>query len=453
MTRIPLADIASVVGCVAVLLLFQELPRADRFAAAMPLLAGVVLVLGMSAGHLARWVGMPRLTGWLVAGVAVNPALPALLHSATDWSPPLLVRAEHASSLGLVNALAIAVIALMGGMEVRVAAVRAAWRAISATALMLFAGVVSAVAATVLLLEPAFLTTAIADGHPGWVVAMLVGVLVAAASPTVVVSVLRETGARGPLSTMILGTTMLLDTMILTAFAVLATVLDSGSGSLLGVGIGVAWSIVLSLALGLAIGIGLARYSERTDHHLTWLLLGLAACTAVAAPVLHLEPLFILLAAGFACTNIGRFSRIGHARIDAALARIGQPLLIAFFVATGMNLHLEALTAVAGTALLLTVVRTVSTWAAATFAGRIAGVPQPHRGIAWLGLLAKAGMTLALAQMTATRFPGWGDALATMIVALVALHELFAPLTLAWVLQRVGESGRRHARAPAGGAH
>ena len=57
-------------------------------------------------------------------------------------------------------------------------------------------------------------------------------------------------------------------------------------------------------------------------------------------------------------------------------------------------------------------------------------------------MVSQAGVTLALAQIVRVRYPGWGDILATFIVAMVTLHELWVPVALSWALRREGEVGR-----------
>jgi hypothetical protein len=47
----------------------------------------------------------------------------------------------------------------------------------------------------------------------------------------------------------------------------------------------------------------------------------------------------------------------------------------------------------------------------------------------------QAGVTLAFASLIATHHPGWGSALASVLVALVTVHELWCPLVLARALR------------------
>ena len=56
-----------------------------------------------------------------------------------------------------------------------------------------------------------------------------------------------------------------------------------------------------------------------------------------------------------------------------------------------------------------------------------------------MGLISQAGVTLGLATIVATEFPGWGAQVRTLIVALTGLHILIGPILLKAALQRAGE--------------
>ena len=98
------------------LIMLQPSLHADT-AVNMLLLPGLVLIIGVFAGRLAVHCRLPRLTGYLLSGVALGPLTG-------------VVSLQHASDLTLINELAIGVIALMAGAEIRLAWLRARARSI-----------------------------------------------------------------------------------------------------------------------------------------------------------------------------------------------------------------------------------------------------------------------------------------------------------------------------------
>lgn len=85
--------------------------RADSGTPVM-LAAGALLLCGLFAGKVAKGLGLPRLTGYLLVGVAVGPY-------ALGFIPNAGVK-----GLELVKGLAVSLIALVAGTELRLGLIR-----------------------------------------------------------------------------------------------------------------------------------------------------------------------------------------------------------------------------------------------------------------------------------------------------------------------------------------
>jgi Kef-type K+ transport system membrane component KefB len=442
---------------------YPLLPFSGSTTATQLFLVGIVLILGIFAGHFASRLALPRITGCILVGCLVSPSLPEMLRGFELFHGaelPVLIAKEQAGSLKLINDLAIGLIALMAGAEIRVGWLRARLKTILGITTLELLLVPAVITGVVLsggsipgLPEFPFLVQGVAAGVPAWAIAALAGTIIVANSPTVVVSVLKETGGKGPLSHTVMGVSVVMDafvillfTLVVAAITVLSdpalTAADVGEGNavLARAGGMVMGSIALSLAVGVALGLGLKHYTERSDHRLSWTLVGLALGVAAFGPLIGIKPLFCLLAAGFACENLaGRRSERGSYRLEQALLRVANPVFVMFFVAAGINLDLVALAEYGVLVLVLSGVRLVCVWWCVRTACTLAGAEPVVRRYAWVGMVSQAGVTLALAQLTAGRFPGWGEVLATLIVAMVALHELIGPAAFAWTIRRAGE--------------
>jgi hypothetical protein len=60
----------------------------------------------------------------------------------------------------------------------------------------------------------------------------------------------------------------------------------------------------------------------------------------------------------------------------------------------------------------------------------------------WFGLVSQAGVTLGLTTIVAGEFGDWGSRVQTLMVALIALHELVGPVLFRSALTRAGEIGK-----------
>ena len=59
-----------------------------------------------------------------------------------------------------------------------------------------------------------------------------------------------------------------------------------------------------------------------------------------------------------------------------------------------------------------------------------------------MGLVSQAGVTLGLTILVAREFPTWGLQVQSLMVALIAIHELIGPVLFRAALGRAGEIGK-----------
>src|SRR6185503_7370025 len=89
-----------------------------------PLFAlGFLVVAGTVGGKLAALVGLPRLTGNLIAGILAGPEGFGLLDE------------KDVKALSLMNALALALIALEAGAEITLPTLKRVWKGVASSAL------------------------------------------------------------------------------------------------------------------------------------------------------------------------------------------------------------------------------------------------------------------------------------------------------------------------------
>jgi Kef-type K+ transport system membrane component KefB len=179
---------------------------------------GFVLIAALQSGTLFSGLRMPRLTGYLVCGFLAGP-------SVTN-----LVTERMLSDLRLVNGVAIGLIALSAGGELSFRRLRGRLGAIVVTGGGALLSAVVVVTCTVLACSPllGFL------GEMSWaqrgVVALTMGVVFSALSPTVTLALISETGAAGPISETSLGIVVVGDLVIVVAFAAVNALASSTFG-------------------------------------------------------------------------------------------------------------------------------------------------------------------------------------------------------------------------------
>jgi Kef-type K+ transport system membrane component KefB len=389
---------------------------------------GFMLMAAFVGGKVAARIRLPRITGYLTVGLLIGPFVSGLL------TRDMLI-AAHA-----VQGIAVALIALTAGGEIRIAWVRQHARRlalITGFELCFVAGGVL----TVVLLARSILPFMPADNLlEATVIAMVFGAIAVANSPTVTIAVIAENRAEGPVTRTVLGVTILKDVCVIVLFAVALTLAKSALGEADDDSLAftltreLGGSVLAGIGFGVAISLFLRFVNRDTPVFV------LAVCFAIwqVSTAFHLETLLIALTAGFWVEN---FSRAEGDHLIKAIERLSLPVYALFFAAAGAKVDLDALVSLWPFALLLAATRAACVWAGTRVGAVLAGAEYEVRRYAWFGFISQAGVTLALATIVARTFPTWGVEIQAIIIAMIALHEFVGPIGFQLALARAGEIG------------
>lgn len=389
---------------------------------------GFLLLAGMLASELLETLGLPHLTGYLVLGLVAGPHVLGLVDEA----------AVH--QLGHVNTLALTLIALAGGVELRWELLRDSWR-ILVRAHVVQTLIVSSVTTAVFFAVTPQLT--FLEGFSSlqlFAVSALWAVLAVSRSPSATLAILAQTHARGPIASFALAFVMSSDVLVVAmlsiALSVVRPLFDASmqvSLSELGV---LGHEIVGSITLGTTLGLALAAYLRLFRQQVLLILLGLSFVAAEAIHYLRFDPVLTFLIAGFVVQN---FSRQGPHLLES-VERTGSVVFVLFFATAGAHLDVPLLEALWPMALLLCGVRAAATWVAHWLASRGSGVDPIIKRWGAAPLVSQAGLTLGLSVVIEKAFPQFGVGFRSLAIAAVAINELVGPILFKFALDRNGES-------------
>ena len=392
---------------------------------------GFALIAAALAGELFERVRLPRVSGYLVFGMVCGPYLANII------TRPM------ARDLQLINGLAIALIAMIAGLELNYRRLKPRLAGMTGFAAVVVLLLYAAFIPLLWLLWPWLPIYPEAGSVARLAMAVLLTTVLVSFSPTVTIAVIADTRARGPLSETVLAVVVITDLALIIFFSVTMQFARWATGvtevadvSLL---VRLLWEILGSLAFGAIVGSVFAVYLRHVGREVTVALIAVCVLLSEAGPVLHFEPLLAALAAGLVVENIAPPS--GDA-LKEAVERGALPVLVVFFAAAGASLHLDALAAIGLTAAAVAAVRLVLIRAAGRAAVRVSGVDPEHGQHVWMGLVSQAGVTLGLTILVAREFPEWGGRVQSLMVALIAIHELIGPVLFRAALSRAGEIGQ-----------
>ncbi|MCH7526734.1 MAG: CBS domain-containing protein [Planctomycetes bacterium] len=417
-------------------------------------LLGLMLLAAIAGGYSARLLRVPKVVGYLVGGLALRFVLVTILRRAEGNGDPDELVTHAARSLQAIKPLALGLImfSLGGVFEVR------HLKAVGPKVLRISILEVGCVLALVGL--GCTLVSLIGHSTSGRAVAfgVLLGVVAVATAPAATLLVLREYGAKGPLSDAILTLTALNNIVCIIFFHALFMIL-AATGVIDSAGAGGRFVILdlLTISVGsAALGTVLAFcfsvvYSKVTLPEFVLVffavLLGLGAGQAYLADVFGLSFNFLLtsLICGAVFANI----TIDQDPLHEALRTMGGPIFAAFFVLAGYELHIGELGALGVLGAVYVLARTAGKYLGGRLGVRWARLSDginPHIG---LGLLCQAGVAIGLADFL---YKTWGtsaggvftpDPLAvqfkTVVLGSVVLFELTGPLVLRTMAVKGGE--------------
>jgi Kef-type K+ transport system membrane component KefB len=399
---------------------------------------GYLLLTAYFTARLVSRIGLPKLTGYLAAGIIVGPQALGL------------VEKPMTAQLGLVGGCATAIIALNAGAELNLRAVRPLLPVVFRLAAFAVGGTMVLLAVTLLLLRPLVPFLAAMPLAVAVAVCAMLAVALAAQSPAVVMALIVETGAEGVLTRTILAAVIVADLVVIIAYGIASSVATAliGGGVDLGAAIGtIAWEVLGSIGVGVFIGMVLGGFVRFVGRGVGLFAVMLCLLIAEIGTALHLDALIVALTAGLWLENASKAD--AHALLGGFEAA-SLPVYLVFFALAGVKLDLVALAALAVPVAILVLVRAGGFFVGGRLATRGPDVPPPVRRLAWSGLLPQAGLALALALLVRRSFPAFGDAAFALVVGVVATNELICPIIFRVALVRSGEAGRR---APAPGGH
>ena len=397
--------------------------------------AGFLLLAGTLASELVEPLGLPHLSGYILAGVVAGPHV---LH---------LVDHHAVEELSRVNALALALIALAGGSQLRLEMLRRGLRSISTHHVLQLALVLPLMAGVFYAARPLVPFAAGLPGAAALGVALLWGVFSMCRSSAATLGILAQTRANGPVAQHSLAFVMTSDVLaiVLTACVIaVARPMIVPGGSMSRDDLEVLGRVLLgSVALGTTLGLLLAAYLRLVGRQLVLVFVALGFGATEVLRYLQFNPLLVFMVAGFVVMNL---SRQGDKLIQA-VQDAASVVFVLFFATTGAHLDLPQLARMWPVALLLGASRAVASAGAARLAGRLAADAPVLQRWSWAPLVSQAGLALGLGMEMQRAFPGLGSGFGALVVACVGLNELVGPILFKLALDRSGESAAEASRA------
>ena len=400
------------------------------------LATGLAILLGYVLGETVRHIGLPRVSGYIIAGLILNPRITGFVTSG------------FVDSMGTTIDLSLAILTFAIGGTLAFGPLRELGKKI----LFIAFGEAQLAAFLVMAGCMATLPFLLPDGGGFFAtvapLAVLLGALASPTDPSATLAVVRQYKAKGMVTFSIMASAALDDALGILNYSLgIVVALVFVTHHLEGVGtiLEPLGAIAGAIAIGVLCGLGfrfVPRWLRATSDGLhIALLLGLLGLCYGVSSMLGFDQLLSTMAMGMTVVNIARKRERPH--VFHLLEQSIEPVVfIVFFTVSGMLLDVQVLLKYFPIVLLFVLFRSTGKLAGAYLGARLGKASAAVRRYAGWGLIPQGGIVIGLALLVRNEpaLASISSILLNVIIGSTVIHELIGPLTAKIAIFKSGEA-------------
>lgn len=370
------------------------------------LVLSIILFAGFIITRLTNTLNLPKVSGYIMAGILIGPC-------GLNFIPQPMI-----GHMSFVSDLALAFIAFgVGKFFKKEVILRTGKRIIIIT---LFEALTAGVLVT--LVTKFFFSL-------DWDFALILGAIATATAPASTMMTINQYKAKGEFVDTLLQIVALDDVVCLMAFSVVSALASghaAGQVAVSDIMMPLVYNL-LALLLGFFCGYFLSRLlipTRSRDNRLILaiaMLLGISGICAAA----DISPLLSCMVFGAAYINLTRDKKL-YRQIN----NFTPPVMSIFFIVSGMNLDVRALTTVGAIGVTYFVVRIIGKYLGTYVSCALTGTSRQIRNYMGLALIPQAGVAIGLAFLGQRLLPPeTGNFMLTIILSSSVLYEMVGPIS------------------------
>lgn len=381
----------------------------------------IAMAIGLALTRLAKIVGLPNVTAYLIAGLAMRYLMK-------------LIGSNDFTGLDIVSNAALGFIAFSIGSSFKIKHIKEIGKSV-----------------VVITCFQAFATVIIVDcvlvalhffGFVDLPTALCLGAIATATAPAATLMVVRQYNAKGPVTDILLPVVALDDAIGLIVFSVslsvakllVATETPNVALMLLDPLREIVLSLVVGAAIGAALTFGMGFFHSRSNR-LTSIICAVFLGTSLAS-LFNLSSLLLCMSIGAVMAN---FYPESEKMLD--LTEHWTPVVfLLFFVISGAELDLQVLPTVGLLGVLYIVLRSLGKYFGARLGASVVHEEENVKKYLGVALLPQAGVAIGMSQIVVSALPEeYGTKIRAVVLCATLVYELVGPLLTKFVLTRAGE--------------
>lgn len=400
---------------------------------------GLALVIGLIGGKLAKKVKLPNVTGYLIAGLLVGPAILPRIFGDNIY----VLSIAELKSLDFISELALAFIAFSIGSEFIIKDMKEY-------------GVKVLVITVAEVLGAVFLVFSVMYFifNQEFAFSIVIASMSAATAPAATLLVMRQFRAYGPMTKTLLSVVAFDDVVGIIVFGIcMAFAKMSISGESITAGkilfgqvidgkffagpvIEIFGSLILGFILGLILTAVAKKQKERDRDDLQVMAIIAILLGVGIANLLSLSPLLTNIVIGMTLVNLMKKSGKVFETVNDFVA----PFYVLFFTFAGAKLDLDILVTVGGIGVAYVFARGIGKYIGAFVGGKMVRADKATTYYLGLGLLPQGGVSIGLSVIVASTLPEmYSVPIITIIMASVLVYETTGPIFSKLAISLAGE--------------
>ena len=408
------------------------------------------VLAGLLMSRVAKLVNLPAVTAYLIAGLCIGPFLLGRLGIRGIGFSTLL----DVDSSSIISQGALGFIAFEIGNEFRLRDLKSMGK--SAITIGILQAVITTIIVDIALIALHFFNPSLISLSS----ALTLGSIAAATAPAATLMVVKQYKAEGPMTKLLLMVVAIDDAVGLVLFSIsfgVATALETGAISFIGVVLEPLLEIILSCLLGVVGGCSLnalEKYFHSRSKRMSlavafvFLTVGISLLEFTIGGVhIGFSLLLVCMIEGTVFCNINETSEEIMERVDGWTG----PLNMLFFVLSGAELNLNVVSnpLVLSVGIVFILFRSLGKISGAWLSCKMEKTSNTIQKYLGITLLPQAGVALGMALQA--RILCDGEIVRNVVLFAVLVYELVGPTLTKWSLLRAGEiktEGRSNARKP-----
>ena len=398
------------------------------------LIIGLVLLSGFIFGELAVKWHLPKVTGYLVGGLILNPQVSGIIPEGFTEGTTFIID------------LSLAVITFAIGGHLTFKEFRTLGKSIFTMAILQAELTLIAVAAAFYGLFVAFPGLVPFDAIYVVPFVLIMGALALPTDPAVLLAIKNEYHARGPVTSTVFGIAAIDDVLTFANWAVIIAIVKTlleatapGAGyAILHVVVSLSLTVVIGVVSGMIFNF-ITRLLPRQDKSfLVISLFGMMLSCFGLSKMVGADEMLSTMVMGFVVVNYNLYRN----HVFQLLERYTEELIfVLFFTLSSMQINLLSLDKAAMFIGFFIVMRFVGKWSGSTAGALISGASTKVRKNTVWGLIPQGGIIIGLA-LSLSEIPSLHtltELIISIVIGAVIIQEIISPLIIKRSLTKAGE--------------